>query len=610
MQRREELIEREEQEMTTDSHSGSSQGSHSRMEDAKVNGISQEDFDREKAEIDFQIGILMKMLQKSVWTMRKRVKWPRLRERRNQQVRSELVEELRKIEQILSAQEESEKLRGAEVELEVNICRPEQGEMLGEEDNDRSAEDLLDYWQSSEQFEDMVTKEVDQAMKPCDFDSYSLCMLAGCAGGDGQPHEVVTRNVDLEVKYDGESLLEEEGVDLLKQKEFIDEILFGVKQSNEVDINQQSEDNSIVGLQKGKPMNLFNGIDERCLQYDDVESRSTQEECQEKNESEKENCDDLLERFYKEIEFLERLLEEPKGETKPTELNGGKGAEDNITKYDAEINEIEQRLYEGENEFEESIKLQKCRSWQQNEEPEMGLIVQRKISEDRRYRWRLKKRVKWKLLQQRWNSKLMNEFRKLEQIHIDLKSPQEGSDEIPKIYGGGLVLEASKENRRYCILKTKGCCVFAGPIDLRKDKQLLKIVQEMTTHSHMQTKEDGKRIFEFKGYTESLKIIDLEESQSAGGLKTAIADNAANKDGAELLRELPDKIADLYKSNLLMRKLARNEELQIRVSKTAAKYEKMTAADSEALHHKGERLEEQTTTAVIKDKLSNQVWDP
>ena len=124
------------------------------------------------------------------------------------------------------------------------------------------------------------------------------------------------------MKYDGESLLEEEGVDLLQQKEFIDEILFGVKQSDEVDIDQQSNENSIVGLQKGKPMNLFNGIDERCLQYDDVENRSTQEDCQEKNEAENENCDDLLERFHKEIEFLEKLLEEPKGETKLTEPDG------------------------------------------------------------------------------------------------------------------------------------------------------------------------------------------------------------------------------------------------------------------------------------------------
>ena len=139
-----------------------------------------------------------------------------------------------------------------------------------------------------------------------------------------------------------------------------------------------------------------------------------------------------------------------------------------------------------ENEFEESIKLQEYRSWKQNEEPEIGLAVQRKTSKNRRYIWRLKKRVKWKLLQQRLNGKLMNEFRKLEQIHIDLKSPQKGSAEIQKIYDGGLVLEASKKNGRYCILKTEGCFVFSGHIDLRRDKQLLKTVEEMITHSHMQ----------------------------------------------------------------------------------------------------------------------------
>ena len=60
-------------------------------------------------------------------------------------MKSEIVEEWRNIEQILSAQEEPEELREAEVEMKVSICRPEQGEMLGEEDNERSAEDLMDY---------------------------------------------------------------------------------------------------------------------------------------------------------------------------------------------------------------------------------------------------------------------------------------------------------------------------------------------------------------------------------------------------------------------------------------------------------------------------------
>lgn len=219
--------------MAIDSHSRSSKRSHSRREDAKAKGMrmSQEEFDREKSKIDFQIGILMKILQKSVWTMRKRVKWKRLRERRNEQMKLQIVEELRKIEQILSAQEESEKPREAEVEMKVSICRLEQGEMLWEEDNERSTQYLMDYWQSLEQFEYILTNEVDEAMKPCDFDSYSLCMSAGYAKDDGQSDEIVTnRNEALEVKYDSESLLEEEGVDLLQQKEFIDEIIFGVQQ--------------------------------------------------------------------------------------------------------------------------------------------------------------------------------------------------------------------------------------------------------------------------------------------------------------------------------------------------------------------------------------------
>jgi len=58
---------------------------------------------------------------------------------------------------------------------------------------------------------------------------------------------------------------------------------------------------------------------------------------------------------------------------------------------------------------------------------------------------------------------MMNEFRELEKIHIDLlekerlkgmESQQEGSAEIQKIYDGILVLGASKEDEMYCILKT------------------------------------------------------------------------------------------------------------------------------------------------------------
>ena len=80
-----------------------------------------------------------------------------------------------------------------------------------------------------------MTREANEAMYPCVFKSHSLYVFAGCAEADGQSGETVTKlNKALEVKYDGECLLEEEGVDLLQQKEFIDEIMFGVRQTVKV----------------------------------------------------------------------------------------------------------------------------------------------------------------------------------------------------------------------------------------------------------------------------------------------------------------------------------------------------------------------------------------
>ena len=62
-----------------------------------------------------------------------------------------------------------------------------------------------------------MTREADEAIKPCDFNSHSLCMFAGYGEDDGQSGETVTNmNKALEVKYDGECLLEEESVDLLQ----------------------------------------------------------------------------------------------------------------------------------------------------------------------------------------------------------------------------------------------------------------------------------------------------------------------------------------------------------------------------------------------------------
>jgi len=60
----EKLMKKEEKKMTTDSHSRGSERSHNRRKYTKANGMrmSQEEFDRERVEMDFQIGILMEML--------------------------------------------------------------------------------------------------------------------------------------------------------------------------------------------------------------------------------------------------------------------------------------------------------------------------------------------------------------------------------------------------------------------------------------------------------------------------------------------------------------------------------------------------------------------
>ena len=90
------------------------------------------------------------------------------------------------------------------------------------------------------------------------------------------------------------------------------------------------------------------------------------------------------------------------------------------------------------------------------------------MNENRRYGWRIRKRVKWNLLQQGWNVKLMN---KLEQIHISLlekerligiESQQRRFAENQKFHGGNLVLEASKETKSSVIFKTGSFSVNVG----------------------------------------------------------------------------------------------------------------------------------------------------
>lgn len=109
---------------------------------------SDEEYKWAKAEIAIQLELLMELLQENVrnqthgWTMRKKVKWQKLHARREKQVNIQLMEDLRKLEQMLSCKE----LIEGELKMDVSICGPEHGEIMGEEINE---EDLVNYQDSS-----------------------------------------------------------------------------------------------------------------------------------------------------------------------------------------------------------------------------------------------------------------------------------------------------------------------------------------------------------------------------------------------------------------------------------------------------------------------------
>lgn len=150
--------------------------------------MTDEDYEWEKAEITVHLEFLMELLQINVkdethgWTMRKKVKWKRLYAKREQQVNISLKKVLRKLKKMISVQLKYEELREAELKMEVSICGPKQGEILGDEINE---EYLMNDSDSSKESKDVLTREEDEAMKPCIFKSHSLCMFAGCVKDGG-----------------------------------------------------------------------------------------------------------------------------------------------------------------------------------------------------------------------------------------------------------------------------------------------------------------------------------------------------------------------------------------------------------------------------------------
>jgi len=131
-----------EKEMTTDSLNTDNRGSkedHNRTkvkkEDAKANGkrMHQEELKKEIVELKEKLNVLRMLLeenQRQGWVLRrKKVKCSKLHRRLHQ----------RQVKWFM------EKLREDELEMEVYICEIEQGEVLGEDEDWRSVEDLMNY---------------------------------------------------------------------------------------------------------------------------------------------------------------------------------------------------------------------------------------------------------------------------------------------------------------------------------------------------------------------------------------------------------------------------------------------------------------------------------
>lgn len=96
--------------------------------------MSQAELDKEIAEIREEFNVLVMLLEENQrqgqFLKKKPVKWPKLQRRLQKREVKGLMENFRE----------------AEEKMEDSICRLEQGEILGEEDNERSTEDRMNYW--------------------------------------------------------------------------------------------------------------------------------------------------------------------------------------------------------------------------------------------------------------------------------------------------------------------------------------------------------------------------------------------------------------------------------------------------------------------------------
>lgn len=205
----------EKENMNTISHSRGSKENHSRRkvkkEDAKANSkrMSQEEIDKEIVEMKEQLNVLRMILEENQrlgWVLKKKVvKWYKLQRRLQKRQVKWLMENLRE----------------AQLEMEVSICEPQLGEVLGEEE--RIIDDFLKCWTNIDQQEHA---------KPYIVESNNFDVITGFAEDEQSleaiksVEEYLSEDKNFEVNNAAECLLNEKSSELLQQKEFSNTLMF------------------------------------------------------------------------------------------------------------------------------------------------------------------------------------------------------------------------------------------------------------------------------------------------------------------------------------------------------------------------------------------------
>lgn len=175
--------------------------------------MSQEELDKEIVEMKEQLNVLTMLLEESQrqgHALRKKaVRWSKLHRRLQQK----------------QVKWQAKELTEAKLEMEESICKQEQGEILGEVEDQRFVEDLMNNMKDSEQRGDMMIEALIETIRSYIFKIDSLCMMVGIVV-EKKPFEDIFRiDEDLEVKGNKENFSKEEEFGQIQQKESMEAVI-------------------------------------------------------------------------------------------------------------------------------------------------------------------------------------------------------------------------------------------------------------------------------------------------------------------------------------------------------------------------------------------------